>query len=361
MKHILLSLCGRTPQILTETLYCLMVNDHPVSIDEIWIVTTKSGKEEACKHLLDEKNGKFYQFCHEYEIDPKRIIFSKANIIAPDDASDIQNVHDNESFANVLTQKVWQLTKEPDTTLHCSIAGGRKTMSAYMAMIMQFFARSQDRMFHILTGSPDFENNREFYFPPKTPVFISTQDGRQVSTTDSGLVLVDIPFIRLREKIKEFTSHPYLFSEMVQLAQQWISSSQEFPQLLIDRRSGDIHIGNKYSCKLPKFQRCIYSFIAEFSAFRDESIPAWDYEKYFLLGGFSMRREDELAFAKLYDSQTFKFQWEKLQQGISRVNKVLKDELSDFPLLDYYLISIVGEYGKKYYGLKLDKKYITLL
>ena len=102
MRHVLLSLCGRTPQILTETLYCLMVKNNSVAIDEIWIVTTKSGKEEVCHHLLDETNGKFYQFCREYNINPHHIKFSKANIIAPEDASDIQNVHDNESITNVL-------------------------------------------------------------------------------------------------------------------------------------------------------------------------------------------------------------------------------------------------------------------
>ena len=361
-KQILLSLCGKTPQILTETLYCMMVQpQEPTMLDEIWLVTTTSGKEAVCQQLLDKESGKFYSFCREYDIDADAIAFDESHILAPGDLSDILNVHDNESFANVLTEKVWELTQTQNTVLHCSIAGGRKTMSAYLAMIMQFFARPQDRLFHILTGSTDFENNAEFFYPPKTPTDIKTRDGRTINTKDAGLALVDIPFIRLREKIKEFTERPFSFSDMVKYAQIWLSTPQEFPQLIIDSRSNKIHIGNSYTIKLPRMQRCIYQFIASFSANRDDGIPVWDYKKYFLPGGFSISAEHEKAFLNLYGVKDYKFGWESIQNGISRINKHLGEALDGLTTAEYYCIHTLGDYRNKFYGLKLDKEFITIL
>ncbi|MBN1478812.1 TIGR02584 family CRISPR-associated protein [candidate division KSB1 bacterium] len=360
MKQVLLSLCGRTPQILTETLYCLMVSaKNPIHLDEIWIVTTRSGKDDVCAHLLNKPEGKFYQFCRDFAIDASSIRFTKRHIIAPHDLSDIQNVDDNESFANVLTEKVWNLTKEPNTVLHCSIAGGRKTMSAYLAMIMQFFARPQDRMFHILTGSPDFDNNPAFYYPPPSPQDIRTSDGRIVSTRDAGLVLVDIPFIRLRGKIVEFQEKPYSFSDMVKIAQQWVID-QEYPQLSIDVQKSCLGIG-EVKITLTRLQTAIYALFALQSLYRANSIPRHHYDAYFIRGsrGFESARY-ESVFKKLYGDD-YDLCWERIQQERSRINRVLRRALPNFDRLDYYEISIQGPYKHKCYGIKLDKQYISIL
>ena len=159
-KQILLALCGLTPQIITETLYCLFRKEN-IDIKEIWLVTTTSGKEAAERHLLNPKNGKYYQFCKEYDIDYRDIDFSCDHILSADKEYDISTREANEAFANLLTEKVWDLTKDPDNILHCSIAGGRKTMSAYLAMIMQFFARENDKLYHVLLNPPPLENNPE--------------------------------------------------------------------------------------------------------------------------------------------------------------------------------------------------------
>lgn len=360
-KQILLSLCGKTPQILTETLFCMMVQpEPPTPLDEIWLVTTTSGKKAVSQELLDKPNGKFYQFCREYDIDAGAIAFDESRIVAPGDLSDIYNVNDNESFANVLTEKVWNLTKMQNTVLHCSIAGGRKTMSAYLAMIMQFFARPQDRMFHILTGSTDFENNAQFFYPPKTPIDITTRDGRTVNTQDAGLALVDIPFIRLRGRIREFQEKPYSFSDMVKIAQQWVAE-QEFPQLTIDVQKHCIRVGDIAEFCLTRLQTAIYALFAQQSLSRDDAVPRHQYDAYFIPGSNAFRADRYHGqFSRIYGDD-YDLCWERIQQERSRINRALRQNLLNFDRLDFYEISIQGPYKKKRYGLKLDKQYISIL
>ncbi len=59
-RHILLALLGRSPQVLTETLYALCVSNK-VPIEEIWAISTLEGKHAALEKLLAIENGQFYK------------------------------------------------------------------------------------------------------------------------------------------------------------------------------------------------------------------------------------------------------------------------------------------------------------
>lgn len=361
-KNILLSLCGHTPQILTETLYCMMVSGREkIHVDEIHVVTTKSGKELVNTHLLENQNGKYYQFCRDYKINPDSIKFSTDQIIAPDDLSDIQNVHDNESFANVLTERVWNLTREPNTRLYCSIAGGRKSMSAYLAMIMQFFARPQDRLIHVIVNPSEFENSLDFYYPPPQPQDIPTKNGAIINTQAADVLMVEIPFIRLRDKIMEFQEQFYSFSEMVAIAQDWIARPPQFPQLTIDYTHSIIKIGEHYKIQLQPVQMALYLFFAENSLARPESTPTVHYYDYFIKGGYNDFCSETFArFIELCKSDT-DIDWLRVQAEISKIKGAFKREAPDFSLLEFYLITNVGPRNHSRYGIKLDKAYITIL
>ncbi|MFQ6042090.1 MAG: TIGR02584 family CRISPR-associated protein, partial [Candidatus Poribacteria bacterium] len=57
-RHILISLAGLTPQIVTETLYYLtQLRSPPVPISEIFILTTSPGKEKLVSSLLEPHQG----------------------------------------------------------------------------------------------------------------------------------------------------------------------------------------------------------------------------------------------------------------------------------------------------------------
>ncbi|MEA3348692.1 MAG: CRISPR-associated ring nuclease, partial [Pseudomonadota bacterium] len=56
--RILLSLCGLSPQVVTETLYALVVSGNPVWIpDEVHVITTRSGRLLLEERLLDSEKG----------------------------------------------------------------------------------------------------------------------------------------------------------------------------------------------------------------------------------------------------------------------------------------------------------------
>jgi CRISPR-associated protein (TIGR02584 family) len=53
-RHVLVAVAGQTPQIITETLYALMVQHRPpLPISEIYVITTAKGAATAQRALLD--------------------------------------------------------------------------------------------------------------------------------------------------------------------------------------------------------------------------------------------------------------------------------------------------------------------
>jgi len=144
-KHILISLLGRTPQILTETLYALMIR-RKIPISEIWVLTTNECVPAITQKLLDSGAGKFYQFCRDWGIDEHKIKFNSEHILLAGDISNSPTAPPNsdscEPLVNLILNVLRNLTHDPNTVLHCSLAGGRKTMSVYLAFALQFFGRA---------------------------------------------------------------------------------------------------------------------------------------------------------------------------------------------------------------------------
>jgi CRISPR-associated protein (TIGR02584 family) len=194
-----------TPQIITETLYVL-TQIRGERIDEIRVITTGEGRNRIQETLLDKSSGKFFEFCSDYSIDPGSIKFD-VNAIAllrtPDGLtlSDIREPNDNELAGNQICEIVRALTEDPNTCIHASAAGGRKTMSIYLTAAMQLFGRRDDTLSHVLV-SGDFESpmlEPEFYYPPpKSRTLTNKRTGAKLSTADAKIYLVDINFIRLR-------------------------------------------------------------------------------------------------------------------------------------------------------------------
>jgi CRISPR-associated protein (TIGR02584 family) len=132
-KEILVAVSGLTPQVITETLYYLTQKKKPpISISEIYVLTTEPGKKLIERKLLEKKGGAFYSFCREYGINSSHIKFNESTIaLLKDDKGkplpDIKTPKENRAVANSIIDFVKGLTSQPHTRLHCSIAGGRKT------------------------------------------------------------------------------------------------------------------------------------------------------------------------------------------------------------------------------------------
>jgi CRISPR-associated protein (TIGR02584 family) len=200
-RKILLAVTGLAPQILTETLYALVVGKPAFIPDEVHVITTREGAEYARHTLLDSGMGRLNGLLRDYGL-TGRCHFSAGNIHVITDASghplsDIQTPEENLRAANVITDLVRRFTRSPDTAVHVSIAGGRKTMGFFMGYALSLYGRPQDRLSHVLVSQP-FESNHEFYYPPPEPRILFDRGNKPIDTADAKVILADIPFVRLR-------------------------------------------------------------------------------------------------------------------------------------------------------------------
>ena len=207
MKNILLAVIGLSPQVLTETLYALHQSNRKV--DAIHVITTREGKEKIYGLLLSGEAGQYYQYLKEYGIDPATIDFSHNNIhvIRNEhgvEIPDIASESDNEHLLKICLDLAFRFTRDPQTSVLFSIAGGRKTMSPCLSLAAQFYGRFQDRLYHVLV-SPEYESNRQFFYPPKESKWIELTDkqGHPVSkeTQYAEINLVHIPFVSIRNQL----------------------------------------------------------------------------------------------------------------------------------------------------------------
>ncbi|MBW2031827.1 MAG: TIGR02584 family CRISPR-associated protein, partial [Deltaproteobacteria bacterium] len=207
MKNILLAVTGLNPQVITETLFALHQNQQQV--DAIHVITTRDGKERIYGELLSGKSGHYYRYLEEYGIDPSSIDFDHKNIHVIKDEHgkelpDILTEADNERLLRLCLDLTFRFTSDPKNTVFFSIAGGRKTMSSCLTLAAQIYGRPRDRIYHVLV-SPEFESNREFYYPPRESRTIELKDEHGnpffKETKYAQVTLVHLPFVSARDSL----------------------------------------------------------------------------------------------------------------------------------------------------------------
>ena len=210
MQHKLIAVIGNTPQVMTETFWALRVQRH-VPIDEVFVMTTTMGKATCQQLLLDE--GRFEQMLADYDIVPNTGVFDANHIIVFEDAEgnhldDIRTSEENSLARDQIFRRIKDWTQDADVALHCSIAGGRKSIGYLLGAAIQFFGRPQDRLYHVLVTPPEIEMNRDFFFPPVREAQILTPDGQHISTADVRIELAELPYVSVRD-ISVFDDESY--------------------------------------------------------------------------------------------------------------------------------------------------------
>jgi CRISPR-associated protein Csx14 len=207
MKNILLAATGLSPQVITETLFAL--HQQKREVHAIHLITTRQGKELVNANLLSPRDGRYYQYLREYDIDQRGIDFSVENVHTIKnsngiDIDDITDEEENEWLLKKCLELTFSFTRDMNNAVFFSIAGGRKTMSACLMVAAQMYGRPQDRVFHVLV-SPEFESNRDFYFPPgkSAPIELKDKEGQPYikETKYARVNLVPIPFVSIRDQI----------------------------------------------------------------------------------------------------------------------------------------------------------------
>ena len=263
MKNILLAVVGLSPQVVTETLYALHQNNQYV--DAIHLITTRAGKERVYAELISRKDGHYYQYLEDYGIESAAIDFNERNIHVIKDEHgierpDILDQVDNERLLKVCLELTFHFTKDPDSALFFSVAGGRKTMSACLSLAAQIYGRPQDRLYHVLVSS-EFESNRNFYYPPKKSKSIELIDPKNQpfykETKYAQIHLIHIPFVSIREKISQD-----LLKNPEDPATLMLSLNREkAPRLVVNLLSRKI-IYKKQELDLMPARMALYAFFA---------------------------------------------------------------------------------------------------
>lgn len=239
-KKILVAVVGISPQILTETLYALAKHQNnegestPWIPEEIHVITTTVGKKKLVQSLFND--GYFAKLCQDYYLG--MIDFPKENIhiIKNDDGEfldDIQTKEDNDWAADMITDLIGHLCQNPNTELHVSIAGGRKTMGFYMGYALSLFGRQQDRLSHVLV-SPPFENNPGFFYPTREDDYsltdkrglpLTDENGEPANTKEAIVTLAEIPFVRMQKGLPNLNFNDnWEYAQIVALTQAEISN-----------------------------------------------------------------------------------------------------------------------------------------
>lgn len=223
-RRILLTLAGHTPAIITETLYALSQQAPHYLPTEIHVITTSSGKQKLKQELLGA-GGAIRRLCDEYQISIPVCDESHIHVIARDNSEldDIQTEEHNEIAADFITAKVRELTQDDNTSLHVSIAGGRKTMTYYLGYAMSVFGRIQDRMSHVLVD--DRYAVPGFYYPTREQQLIVTRHGGCFDAREVKVILADLPFIRLRDGLTDdlLNDPRKSYSDIIAIAQSQLN------------------------------------------------------------------------------------------------------------------------------------------
>ncbi|TSE25407.1 CRISPR-associated ring nuclease Csm6 [Tepidimonas aquatica] len=151
-RSVLLAVTGLSPQVVTETLYALAQEKNPDAIPrEVHLITTAEGAERARLMLLSESPGWFERLRGDWALPP--IAFDEAHIDVLRDGNgqplrDVRTAQDNRAAADQIADWVRRLTEDEHSTLHVSLAGGRKTLGFFAGYALSLWGRSQDRLSH---------------------------------------------------------------------------------------------------------------------------------------------------------------------------------------------------------------------
>ncbi len=372
-KEIFIFVAGATPQIITETVYALAHCEPPVYPEEIHIITTETGRRRIEDTIV--RKDLFALMSKEFNI-PLKGLTSESFIIVKDSQGnpleDIRTEEENEAIGDTITSFIREKSKDMKARLHCSIAGGRKTMSFYLGAALQLFGRPWDKLYHVLV-SPEFESNPEFFYKPKKNKVIECRmpDGtvKRLNTKDAEIQLAELSFIRLGNKI---SLHGKGFRELVAESQKEIDIATMQPTIRINLAERVIHIGDKLIEMIPMHLSLYTVFLMQKKKYckhleRPYCFDCTDcYQSHIELSDRPALEEIVKYHRQIYKNQPLKSEellnrWKDgmgidvIRQGISKINRTIKEQLNDETILPYYSIVTVRKYSSSRYGVRVEK------
>ena len=248
---------GTSPAVLTETVWALAHSKEPVVPDEIEAITTASGKAALTKAVLDGSPSvmdRLKAALRKEKIDVEgKLVFGTASIkVIPDakgnELDDLRTGEDNLRAADFMLGELRKYSECSDTTIHCSIAGGRKTMSALLFSCMSLVGREQDKVYHVLLP-PEFEGGVEpvFYFPEPGKTYIAAKTGKKYKANKVQSELFEVPYVRMRGWYQEkFKSFPPTYRTLISEVQDVAPPAVIYPEIEIDALNGWVKVDGEF-------------------------------------------------------------------------------------------------------------------
>lgn len=358
-QRILLAVTGLTPQVITETLYALYRTQQPLP-DQVHILTTQEGAERARLTLIND--GWFNRFYRDYGLTPPEFSTAHIHILCNEAGEPLQDIRhhcDNQAVADGITERVRQLTSDPNSQLHVSIAGGRKTMGFYAGYALSLYGRDHDRLSHVLVTAK-YEGHPQFYYPTPYSKTIYTNDktNRPLDTRAAEVVLAEIPFVRLRHGLDDnLLKGQGSFSAAVQRAQQTLGPAK----LIIDLKQKQLN-AQGIDIRLKPAELAFYHWLLQNQLDEgppitcpNDGVPEPLYGQAYLhhyrriIGTMGNGERTENALREGMSKNFF-------EQRKARVNRQIKDALQG--RAGPYLISAEGKRPRTYYRIELESMQI---
>jgi len=346
-KKILVAVTGSTPQILTETIYALNKERHWVP-DEVYVLTTTHGEKQIIENLFDR--GIFAKLCQDYGLG--KIHFDHDSIQVIMDAegnkiSDIKTVEQNDLAANMIVHFIHNLCQDPNSEVHVSLAGGRKSMGFYIGYALSLFGRAQDSMSHILVDEK-YEFSRDFFYPSK-----------ESKEEQQAVWLADIPFVRMGVGYSPLKlTDDQSYQQAVTLTQTAVSDFK----IILNITESTLDCSGFATLKLQPNELSIYQLFIELTqkgeVFSIDNLleGSCDWQEF---------SDDYLALQKKYGRDNDEFtemSQKKILQKVRECASKLKKQLEENNLGPYVdNFGILSMQKGKYYQLTIKPENITII
>ena len=244
--EVLVISVGETPQVVTETLYHYTYHKLR-KFDKVIMITTSKGRDLIEKKLFHEKMVKKLE--KALSLKSGFFPFDKSDIVAIKNSEgkeldDVRTTQDCEDEMRQVFEIMYELTDDENNRLTVVIAGGRKTISATMALGTSLYGRQQDEMIHVLIPQELFSS--DWFFPddpndPKQKIEVS-----------------QIPYLRTKSFIKGLdVSNPMV---AIQVAQSRLDELAPITKVIIDGTKIKV---SKKVYKLPPAEMQIWRYLAK--------------------------------------------------------------------------------------------------
>ncbi len=336
---------GLTPQVVTETIWWLSIRAQPPwTPDQVVIITTREGADRVRATLLDPATGQIAALGRDHGRGDLINLAARTRIevIGQDEEtgfSDIDSDEAHKATADRTFAVVRDLTSAPEVEVHASIAGGRKSQGAMLALSMALFGRRGDSLSHVIVDDR-FAGRPDFFYPPAIAARLPA-DGGRLDTAEAHVRLATIPFPRLRARLPADVFGADSWANAILGAQRALDP----PRLILRVAEGQALL-NDQPLPLPPAQ---FAWLVALARDRLDDGPGL--ARTGLNGALVARWRDSAALVPGVIDQ------DQTQEWTSRINKLVRDRHGG--AMEHNLIQRVGGRPNSRYQLAIGPETIV--